>query len=305
MRNWATLGLVSRPRARSRSSSRARAARLAPRLVFATIAAAAIATGVAAGCGIDYEGSLVRDGGVDATENVGASLPETGSIDGASDGQPSDAGLDADAAPGLSCNDSRCVDAGGECNLLNNACTFHCDGGSNCDAGLTCPPGVPCHVICAADNVCNGQIDCTQASSCNVACLGAHTCDSVACSGSSCTVACNGFDSCSSGSVVCDAGTCDIGCRAEAGAMNCKDEVICQSSVFCSVHCDPNDCPAGVLAVAPNTSIHCGDKACDKGETCRADVCDLTCRGTGTCGGNLCCEAGTCVLEGGANKCPP
>jgi hypothetical protein len=290
---------VSRPRSRSRSS---RVARIAPRLAFVTVAAASIATGIAAGCGIDYEGSLVRDGGLDATENVGASLPEA-STDGATDGQPSDASIDVDAAPVPSCADSRCVDAGGQCDLASNTCTFHCDGGSNCDAGLTCPPGVPCHVICAADNVCNGQIDCTQASSCNIACLGAKTCQGVACSGSSCRVACNGMDSCNPGMVVCDAATCDIGCRAEAGMMNCKDEVICQSAVACSVTCNANGCPGGVLAEAPDASIHCGDNACDKGETCRADVCDLFCR-SGTCAGKLCCEAGTCTIEGGANICP-
>jgi hypothetical protein len=293
--SWGTLDLVSRIKARSR------VARLAPRLVFAGILSASIVCGVAVGCGIDYEGLLSTPDGLDATENVGANVPE-GSADAVSDGPSSDAGLDADAAPGLACADTRCVDAGGVCDIANNACTFHCDGGNNCDAGLTCPPGVRCHVVCAADNVCQGVIDCTQATSCEIACLGAKTCDAVTCAGSACHVACNGLDSCS-GAVRCEAGTCDIECRADGGKMNCKDLVTCESAVACSVACNTDGCPGGVLAVAPDASIRCGMNACALGETCRADFCDLTCR-SGPCSGRLCCEAGTCVIDGGMNGCP-
>ena len=295
---WGTLVGVSRIRARSRF------ARLAPRLVFAGIFAAAIVSGAAAGCGIDFEGQLVHDVGLDGSENVGANVPE-GSADAMGDGSSTDAGLDADgdAAPALKCTDSRCVDAGGVCTLATNECTFHCDGGSNCDAGLTCPPGVPCHVVCAADNICAGKIDCTQASSCDIACLGAHTCEGVACSGTSCNVQCSGMDSCQTGGISCEAGTCNIACNAVGGMKNCKDRVTCQASVGCSVVCDKDGCPGGVTAIAPDASILCGDNACVGGETCFASYCALGCQ-SGGCSGNLCCEAGTCVVEGGANKCP-
>jgi hypothetical protein len=293
---------VARIRARSRLSL---AARVARRLVFAGIAAASIVSGAMAGCGIDYEGLLVRDVGLDASENVGASLPE-GSTDAPGDDSSTDGGLDADAdaAPAPKCVDSRCVDAGGECNPANNTCTFHCDGGTNCDAGLTCPPGVACHVICAADNVCQGVIDCTQASSCEIACLGDHTCEGIACAGNTCTVECNGFDSCELGGISCEAGTCDIGCRAEAGMKNCKAPVTCESAVACAVECNANGCPGGVVAVAPDASIHCGVGACDMGATCRANFCELGCKGA-SCANGLCCEAGTCVLlDGAVNSCP-
>lgn len=286
----------------SRIQARSRLARLLPRLVFGGILAASIVTGVVAGCGIDYEGLLTRDIGLDASENVGANVPEA-SADAGGDGPSTDAGLDADAAPGLACADTRCVDAGGLCDPADNACTFHCDGGNNCDAGLTCPPGVPCRVMCTADNVCQGLIDCTQASSCDIGCLGAHTCEGVACSGSSCHVACRGFDSCELGSVSCEAGTCNIECRADGGMKNCNELVTCDSTVGCSVACNTDGCPGGVLAVAPDASIRCGMNACKGGETCRADFCDLTCR-SGPCAGKLCCEAGTCVIDGGNNMCP-
>jgi hypothetical protein len=294
---WDTLDLVSRIKARSR------VARLAPRLVFVGILAASIVSGVVAGCGIDYEGLLSTPDGLDATERVGANVPE-GSADAVSDGPFSDAGLDAEAAPGLACADSRCVDAGGVCTLADNACTFHCDGGTNCDAGLTCPPGVPCVVVCAADNVCQGTIDCREASSCDIACLGSKTCNGVVCSGSTCRVACNGFDSCNPGGITCEAGTCDLECKAEGGANNCKGLVKCESAVGCAVECNMGGCSGGVLAVAPDASIHCGTGACGAGETCRADFCELGCRGGG-CASKLCCEAGTCVLlDGGTNSCP-
>lgn len=291
----------------SRVRARSRLARLAPRLVFAGVAAAAIVSGAIAGCGIDYEGLLVF-GGLDASENVGANLPE-GSADAVSEGSATDAGLDGnadvdvDAAPPLSCADTRCVDAGGVCNLADNACTFQCDGGTNCDAGLTCPPGVPCHVVCAADNVCAGKIDCTQASSCDIACLGAHTCQGVACAGTSCSVKCTGMDSCQTGAVSCTASTCNIACTAPAGTHNCMDPVTCQSSVACSVVCDKDGCPGGVTATAPDASILCGENACKAGETCFANYCALGCL-SGPCAGNLCCDAGTCLIDGGANKCP-
>jgi hypothetical protein len=286
------------PRLRARS----RFARLAPRLFFASIGAAAIASGIAAGCGIDYEGMLVRDVGLDASENVGANLPEA-SADGSADALPTDAGQDGDGATASSCKDSRCVDAGGQCDLASNACTFQCDGGPGCAAGLTCPPGVPCRVTCAADNGCAGLIDCTQASACDISCLGAHTCQGVACSGSSCHVACIGFDSCGMGSVTCDASRCDIACVAEGGVNNCKDLVSCHSAVACSIDCNAGGCVGGALAVAPDAAIRCGDNACKAGATCRAELCDLDCKG-GACATKLCCEAGTCLVEGGVNICP-
>jgi hypothetical protein len=111
------------------------------------------------------------------------------------------------------------------------------------------------------------------------------------------------MDSCELGGISCEAGTCNIECRAEAGTKNCKELVTCESTVACSVECNAGGCPAGVVAVAPDASIHCGTGACGGGETCRADFCELGCKGGG-CAGKLCCEAGTCVLlDGGVNSC--
>lgn len=285
----------------SRTKARSRLARLAPRLVFSGVLAASVVTGVVVGCGIDYEGSLGHDeAGLDASENVGANLPE-GSADGASDGPASDAGLDGDAAPPLSCSNSRCVDAGGLCDPSNNTCSFHCEGGTNCDAGVTCPPGVPCNVVCASDDSCAGKIDCTKATSCEISCRGAHTCEGVDCAGTSCSVTCSGMDSCQKGGINCEAGTCNIACDA-GGGNNCKDPVTCESNVACSVLCAKDGCPGGVTAIAPDASIVCGAGACALGEKCQANYCFLGCN-TGAGCSKLCCEAGICVVDGGLNTC--
>ena len=294
----------------SRIIPRSRFACLAPRLVFAGIATASAVAGAIAGCGIDYEGQLVTDGGGDASENVGAMLPPEGGADGGGDGggdgASTDGEVDADAADadadaGPSCADSRCVDAGGGCDPTNNACTFRCDAGSSCASAITCPPGVPCHVTCAGADSCAAKIDCTQASACKIGCLGARACKDVVCAGSSCDVRCLGLDSCA-GAVRCEAGTCDIACLAEAGPDNCKDRVICESSVACRVVCDKDGCNGGVTATAPDAAIICGANACAGGEKCKADYCELGCK-SGPCATKLCCEAGTCLVDGGMNTC--
>jgi hypothetical protein len=271
-----------------------RRARLAPRLVFAGITTAAIASGVAAGCGIDYEGMLVRDVGLDASENVGANLPE-GGTDGMSDGPSTDAGLDADLdadAAVLSCAASLCAAQGGGCEPGSNACTYRCDAGDSCAAGITCPPGVPCHVFCAGDDSCAGEVDCTKASGCQINCTGAHSCGAVDCAGATCATRCLGMDSCSDGGIHCEASdSCSIHCTGP-GMMICKN---------------------GVSAEAPDASIVCDDKACKGGATCNGGYCQLTCNPIagggmagepGACMTKLCCDAGTCVIDGGSNTCP-
>ena len=271
--------------------------------MFAGIATASVVAGAIAGCGIDYEGSLVREGDVDASENVGAALPD-GGADGAVDGPSSDGpSADADGAVPVTCATSQCVDAGGGCGAVDNTCTFRCDAGTSCATGVTCPPGVPCHVVCAANDSCTGKIDCTQATSCDIACLGDRTCQGIDCAGTTCNVRCNGGDSCRTGGIHCTATqACDIVC-AGSGMANCQDPITCNSA-SCGVRCDKDGCRGGVTAVAGDASIFCGDNACeDGGATCFSDVCSLTCK-SGRCKNELCCDAGVCVLDGGPNNCP-
>ncbi len=294
---WDTLELVSR------TASRSRLARLGPRLVFAAVAMGSVVAGVVAGCGIDYEGSLLQD--VEAGEKVGAVLPPSeGGADGSTDAAPGDGGLDATPDANVKCAESQCADAGGVCDSVDETCTFRCDGGAtSCATGITCPPGVPCHVVCAGDDSCAGKIDCTQATACDIGCLGKHTCGGVACAGTNCTVRCNGMDSCRSGGVHCTATTeCNIVC-AGSGKMNCQDPITC-TSASCAVRCNAEGCRGGVTANAADASIFCGADACeDGGATCFGQFCELACK-SGRCMNELCCDAGTCIIDGGPNNCP-
>ncbi len=271
------------------------------RVLCVAVGVASVAAGIIAGCGIDIVGTF--DPGTDSSLDTKPALPpgNEGSI-------VTDAGVDADADADakLACADSLCVTQGGRCEDGGNDCLIECDdAGTNCKSTITCPPGVGCRVVCAFDDTCAQKVDCTLATSCDITCSGKHTCHGIACAGTSCKVACTGVDSCEIGLIDCKAtDSCTIGCTADAGMKNCMDAVTC-TSAKCNVNCNADGCSGGVTATTTgDASIVCGADACDKGLTCYAKgACRLACK-SGSCATKMCCDAGTCLVEGGTN-CPP
>ena len=273
------------------------------RVLCVAAGVASVAAGIVAGCGIDVVGTF--DLGTDASVDTKPALPpgNDGSIV-----TDADADADADAMEaGLACADSTCVANGGRCEDGGNNCIIECnEAGTNCLGDITCPPGIGCRVVCAFDDTCIQQVDCTLATSCDVTCSGKHTCAGIACAGTSCKVACSGMDSCEMGLIDCKAtDSCNIACTADSGKMNCKGAVTCTSAT-CKVACDADGCPGGVTATTTgDASIICGTGACNNGVTCYSKgACRLGCK-SGGCGGKMCCDAGSCVLDGGTNNCPP
>lgn len=267
---------------------------------------ASVAAGIVAGCGIDVVGSF--DLGTDSSTDTRPSLPPGNDGSMVTDGGVgSDADADADAQPPLACAASACMANGGRCEDGGNDCIIECnDAGTNCTSTILCPTGVPCRVVCAFDKTCAQKVDCTKATSCDIACIGAGTCAGIACAGTSCKVACSGVDSCKTGTIDCKASdSCTIMCTAPSGSMNCKEAVTCTSST-CNVTCKAEACPGGVTAkTTGDASILCGDNACAPGGAkCYAQAaCRVACE-SGSCSSKMCCDSGTCLVEGGPNNCP-
>ena len=278
-----------------------RLSRLHARLVLGGVAIASLVAGVIVGCGIDDVGSL--DLGTDASNDTRPVLPPGNDGRAITDGGVT-ADADADAEPPLACADSQCTADGGRCEDGGNDCIIECDGGATCTSTIICPPGVGCRVLCPVDDTCAQNVDCTQATSCDVLCTGKKTCADIACAGKACNVNCKGMDSCS-GVIGCAAtDACTIGCDG-GGKNNCKAAVTCKSAT-CNVTCDTEACPGGVTATTTgDASIVCGNNACSPGGAiCSTPAtCALTCK-SGTCDDKMCCDAGTCVVDGGPN-CPP
>jgi hypothetical protein len=270
------------------------------RLLVMAIGVASVVAGAIAGCGIDDVGSLVL--GVDASVDTKPVLPPSG--DGSiTDGGGAEDSADADAQGPITCAQSLCAARGGRCADAGNECIIECtDAGTSCQGTIACPPGVGCRVVCAADDTCAQKVDCTQATACNVVCSGKHTCAGVACAGKTSAVSCTGMDSCQTGAITCTAtDSCRISCTG-GGMKNCNDAVTC-TSASCSVVCNKDACPTGVTAHATDASIQCGMNACAGGANCYAQYCKLACQ-SGSCNSQLCCDGGTCLLDGGANTCP-
>jgi hypothetical protein len=270
------------------------------RVLCVTVGVASVVAGMIAGCGIDDVGTFVL--GTDASIDARPVLPPGSDGSVVTDGG-SDATTDADAPVGLACADSLCAARGGRCADAGNDCIIECtDAGTSCTGTIACPPGIGCRVICAADDSCAQKVDCTQATACDVVCSGKHTCNGVACAGKTCAVSCTGMDSCQTGAITCTAAdSCAIACTG-GGMKNCNDAVTC-TSASCSVVCNKDACPTGVTENALDASIICGDNACAGGANCYAQYCKLACH-SGSCANQLCCDGGTCLLDGGANICP-
>ena len=278
--------------------------RFVTRIIVLAIATGSIAAGVAAGCGFSDEGTMGSLLTGDASENVGASLPETGGgDDGSSDGAR-DAGGDNEISALVACSQVCAASAGGRCDDAG-ACVFGCDAGL-CEAGVVCPAGVACKVGCALDKSCP-SVDCTLASACDITCTGKDSCGTVDCAGKNCTVRCNADNTCSDGGVTCTAtGTCNIDCKG--AGKTCAGPIACTNSASCDVVClKANSCLGGVTAIdVADAQVFCKDNAaCLGGAKCLAGRnCSFDCTGSKCNQADFCCDASVCAITGDANVCP-
>lgn len=272
-------------------------ARFVARIVVAVSCASSVAAGVIGGCGIDDVGSRVFP--PDATENVGASLPDSSRFDGATDGGMTG---DADVSAFAKCQKVCPAALNGQCDDAGT-CTIKCAGGL-CGAGVTCPAGVPCKVGCGPDKSCP-FVDCTKATDCEINCDGKKSCGQIACAGKKCVVRCKDDDACSDGGIACTAtGACNIECAAP---RTCASPVTCTGSAACNVRCAKDDtCTGPVTATnVGDASIHCETSgACKGGVSCvGGGNCAVDCPGP-ACTPPVCCDASVCAITGDANVCP-
>jgi hypothetical protein len=182
-------------------------------------------------------------------------LADAGSIgDASADAGPTDAeAIDSpttiDAMPAI-CLAATCIAAGGSC--MNDRCVIDRDNSGS----VTCPAGMPCTVICDAQDACKNGVSCGGATSCIVLCTEAAACQDkgVDCgTAQSCDVTCRGPSACQHGdsgaSVECRASTCSVTCD---GSGACQDGIAAQGT--CDSHCCNDACEGGT-ATCTNDSV--------------------------------------------------
>jgi hypothetical protein len=215
----------------------------------------------------------------DATTPDGHPEATTGDATGDATGDvvPSDAGADTDS--GISdvgsdalfsceavCDAGQCV--GGTCVITGGA------------GQIACPPQVPCRVLCSGS-----------------ACTAGITCSS-----SSCEIQCDG-GACNGGTIQCSGATCAIGCFPAPNSTCQGVAIFCDAST-CNLDCaGGNTCQGGVNVWAQTATIECaGGGACNNHVVnCHGGTtCSIDCQ-AGACNQKVCCDAGTCSLDGGNN----
>ena len=247
-----------------------------------------------------------------------------------------------DTCSGGVCAGSDTCGPGAVCDLVTGLCeSTACTGDVDCDDGVTCTLDI-CNVgaglcsniatdgLCDDGDVCTGietcdvlgdcqpgiALDCDDldpctADSCDAAagCLNAAMADGLTCDDGD---ACNGSDTCQAGTCVpgsplaCDDGlfcngteTCDVALGCLPGAIPCGDDVPCTLDV-----CDEDVDTCGTFA---------DDTACDDGNVCTDDTCDLVlgcvhATNTIPCNDGLACTTGDVCAIGvcsGFEDCPP
>ena len=113
-----------------------------------------------------------------------------------------------------------------------------------------------------------------------------------------------GHGLCQTGTIDCKATDCTIACTG-TGTKVCKDAVTCTSAT-CNVDVRGRACPGGVTGRRPATrqSSAATTPAPPAARTCYSLAdCRVACK-SGSCATKMCCDAGTCLVEGGTNNCP-
>jgi hypothetical protein len=192
-------------------------------------------------CGADGLCASTAAAGHCAARIVDGGISDDAALDATTDG-PVGPPVDSPVPPVSLCISSTCAVAGGSC--VGDRCVIDRD----TDNPVTCPAGMPCTVICNAQNACKKGVKCGNATSCIVECTATAACQDkgVDCGmAATCDVTCRGSSACQhgpspNGSVDCRAATCDVTCD---GSGACQDGIRNQGT--CTSHCCNEACEGG------------------------------------------------------------